>query len=52
MKFFKAAIQILPFGETKYKRVKKKKRKERGGERSLHAFMISKKLCSMSIMCP
>jgi len=52
MKFFKAANQILPFGETKYKRVEKKKRNERGEERSLHAFMISEKLCSMSIMCP
>jgi hypothetical protein len=33
MKFFKAAIQILPFGETKYKRVKKKKKKRKGGRK-------------------
>jgi hypothetical protein len=42
MKFLKAAAtQIFPFGDqnTTWKR-------------SFHAFMISKKLCSMSIMCP
>jgi hypothetical protein len=30
MKFFKAANQILPFGETKYKRVEKKKKRKGG----------------------
>ena len=38
MKFFKAANQILPFGETKYKGVKKKMK---GGKKEVYMHLWS-----------